>query len=146
MKFPAHLFYKVVKLLAGYQEAPHLESGHLTNNLEKPYVKTKTLSSAITGLALALTMSAAVAGPVLTPIFTDQFNRSNSDTVGNSWVEINHDSNEVAIVGNALKLSGQKPGALGTVASPDAAVDAHHQHAGLLQCECPVQLGATDCL
>ena len=58
----------------------------------------------------------------MTPIFTDQFNRSNSNTVGNSWVEINHDTNEVAIVGNALKLSGQALNALGTVAAPDAAV------------------------
>jgi hypothetical protein len=108
-----------VNLLAGHREARLVESGHLTNTFGKHYVKKKILSSSITGLALALTMSAAIAGPV---IFTDDFNRSGNNTVGNSWVEINHDVTEVKIVGNALKLSGQATNSLGTVAAPDSAV------------------------
>lgn len=86
-------------------------------------MKKKILSSSITGLALALTMSAAIAGPVTrTPIFTDLFDRGGNNTVGNSWVEINHDAAEVKIVGNALKLSGQATNSLGTVDAPDSAV------------------------
>jgi len=86
-------------------------------------MKTKALIYGISGLALALSMSSAIAVPVsTTTIFDDQFNRSGGNTVGNSWSEINEQASDVKITGNALKLSGQATDSTATVASPDAAV------------------------
>lgn len=83
-------------------------------------MKTRNIAFVLSGLALALTMSTAFATPVST-IFDDQFNRINNSTVGNSWVEINNDSNDVAIYNNALRLRDEANNARGTVTSPDAA-------------------------
>ena len=80
-------------------------------------MKKNLLSYGIAALALAIAAPASA-----TLVFQDQFNRANNNTVGNGWVEISHDVNEVAISGNALKLSGQAPGNNGTVSAPDAAV------------------------
>ncbi len=42
-------------------------------------------------------------------IFSDNFDRSNSDAVGNSWVEFQNAANDVAIGNNALMLRDNNP-------------------------------------
>ncbi len=50
------------------------------------------------------------------PIFTDDFNRANSNIVGNGWLEIEHNRNDVAIRNGSLRLRDYLPG------NPDSAV------------------------
>jgi hypothetical protein len=47
-------------------------------------------------------------------IFSDNFNRSESDTVGNGWVETQNDDNDVAIRENQLRLRDTSPNAVAT--------------------------------
>ncbi len=48
-------------------------------------------------------------------IFQDNFNRADSNTVGNGWVELENDNNDVRIRNNQLRLRDFLPG------NPDAA-------------------------
>ncbi|MEO1202701.1 MAG: PEP-CTERM sorting domain-containing protein [Pseudomonadota bacterium] len=48
-------------------------------------------------------------------IFSDDFNRTNSNTVGNGWTELEDDANDVAIRNGRLRLRDTLPG------NPDAA-------------------------
>lgn len=50
-----------------------------------------------------------------TIIFSDNFNRSNSNSLGVNWTEIENDSNDVVISGNTLRLRDEISG------NPDAA-------------------------
>ncbi len=52
-------------------------------------------------------------------IFSDDFNRANSNTVGNGWTEFERNSNDVAIANNRLRLRDYLPGGNGV---PDAIV------------------------
>src|SRR4051794_15006576 len=59
-------------------------------------------------LALAV-ISAALcgAGPAAADvILSDNFNRADSDTVGNGWVEVGGGSSDVRIISNQLELAG----------------------------------------
>lgn len=60
----------------------------------------------------ALLVGAAAASTVL---FEDDFNRSNSNSVGNGWSELEDDNNDVRVRGNTLRLRDTLPG------NPDAA-------------------------
>jgi hypothetical protein len=71
-------------------------------------------------IVLATSMPLAVAGQVV--IFQDDFNRTNSNTVGNAWNEIESAASSIKIVDNELRLSGQVAGSNGTALNPDAAV------------------------
>ena len=51
-----------------------------------------------------LLMSALPASATTVDIFTDNFNRGNSDTVGNGWTEYDHNAADVAIHNNQLRL------------------------------------------
>ena len=50
-----------------------------------------------------------------TTVFTDDFNRNNSNSVGNGWVELNDSASDVAIANNRLQLRDELTG------NPDAA-------------------------
>lgn len=50
-----------------------------------------------------------------TVLFSDNFNRSDNNTVGNGWVELEDDANDVAIWNNSMRLRDYLPG------NPDAA-------------------------
>lgn len=65
---------------------------------------------------LAATAAALlIAGPAAADvIFSDNFNRSSSSTVGNNWSEMENDSNDVAVTSNALRLRDELSG------NPDA--------------------------
>lgn len=74
------------------------------------------LATFVSGAILAC----ASAGAQAAVLFSDDFNRTASNTVGNGWVELENDSDDVAIVsggvtGNALRLRDELPG------NPDAA-------------------------
>ncbi len=51
--------------------------------------------------AMALMSATSVSADV---VFSDTFNRSNSNTVNNGWTEIGNSNNDVAISGNSLRL------------------------------------------
>lgn len=78
----------------------------------------KTLGKLFACGALAATVAAPASADV---IWQDQFNRRNSDTVGNGWAEIERDSSDVAISGNALMLRDEYKNSKNTVTNPDAA-------------------------
>ncbi|RJG03900.1 VPLPA-CTERM sorting domain-containing protein [Noviherbaspirillum sedimenti] len=62
------------------------------------------------------TIAYAIGSPAsATAIWSDEFNRSNSNTVGNNWVELGDNNNDVGIQSNALRLRDELPG------NPDAA-------------------------
>lgn len=71
----------------------------------------------LAGGALAATIATPAAAAV---IWQDQFNRANSNTVGNGWTEIEDGANDVAISGNALLLRDYRSGT-DSVTTPDAA-------------------------
>ncbi len=50
-----------------------------------------------------------------TVLFSDNFNRADSNTVGNGWVELEDDADDVAIWNNSMRLRDTLPG------NPDAA-------------------------
>lgn len=79
-----------------------------------------SMSQLIPAIALSLAMPMAAAGP--TTIFADDFNRTDSNTVGNNWSEIQNVNNDVAIANGELRLRDQASGNNGTAAGPDAAV------------------------
>lgn len=59
---------------------------------------------------MAGAMLGAMSGAVLAiPIFEDDFNRSNSNTVGNGWAEIEDDRNDVRVQNNRLLLRDDAP-------------------------------------
>jgi hypothetical protein len=60
-----------------------------------------TTLKAIGAAALLASLAAPASAAV---IFSDDFNRSNSNSVGSGWVEDEDDSDDVAISGNALRL------------------------------------------
>lgn len=74
----------------------------------------------LTGSLVAMAFTFAVPASA-TVVFTDDFNRTNSDTVDNSWVEINRHPGDVAIANNTLQLRDIVSGGSGTVTNPDAA-------------------------
>jgi hypothetical protein len=57
----------------------------------------KALGSAALAISLATPAAAEV-------IFSDDFNRQDSNSVGNSWTELEDDSNDVGVFGGALRL------------------------------------------
>ena len=63
----------------------------------------KTLSA----IAICTLISTSASAMI---IFSDDFNRSNSNNVGNGWSEIEDDSNDVAIVNNVLQLRDNRFG------------------------------------
>ena len=67
-------------------------------------------------IAMAIFSLVSVSASAMT-IFSDDFNRANSNNVGNGWSEIEDDNNDVAIVNNTLRLRDSR-----FLASPDAAV------------------------
>jgi len=70
----------------------------INHSREKQMKKTLLAASlAATALVFATSVSADV-------VFSDTFNRSNSNTVGNGWAEINNSNSDVAIVSNSLRL------------------------------------------
>lgn len=79
-------------------------------------MKKTILTSSLAAMALVFAAPASA-----TVVFTDDFNRGNNDTVGNSWVEINDVASDVAIVSNMLQLRDSITNASATVANPDAA-------------------------
>lgn len=74
-------------------------------------------------IALGLAALALSGSALAAPIFSDDFNRSNANSVGGGWSEIersgNNNRNDVAISGNALQLRDNRGAA--SAASPDAA-------------------------
>jgi hypothetical protein len=74
----------------------------------------------VTAIAFTTAMPFAVAGPIT--IFQDDFNRTNSSTVGNGWSEIESAANSIRILNEELRLDGQATGNNGTAKGPDAAV------------------------
>lgn len=79
-------------------------------------MKKTILASGLAAMAFAFAAPASAA-----VIFTDDFNRSNNNTVGNSWVEINRNTDDVAITNSALRLRDFIASGSGTVINPDAA-------------------------
>jgi len=80
-------------------------------------MKKNLLSTGLTAMAFAFATSASA-----DVVFSDTFNRSNSDTVGNSWAEIENGNADVAIVSNSyLQLRDFVASGSGTVTNPDAA-------------------------
>lgn len=79
-------------------------------------MKKTILAGSIVAMAVAFAAPASAA-----VVFADDFNRTNSNAVDNSWVEIDRDLGDVAIAGNALQLRDGVVGGLGTVTNPDAA-------------------------
>lgn len=76
-----------------------------------------TLTRMLAGGALAATIAAPASAAV---IWQDQFNRADSNTVGNGWTEIQNGASDVAISGNALRLRDYRDGP-DSVTAPDAA-------------------------
>ena len=74
-------------------------------------------------IALGLAALALSGSALAAPIFSDDFNRSNANSVGGGWSEIersgNNNRDDVAISGNALQLRDNRGAA--SAASPDAA-------------------------
>lgn len=70
-------------------------------------------------IALGLAALALSGSALAAPIFSDDFNRSNADSVGGGWTELESGSDDVAIRGNALQLRDNRGAA--SAASPDAA-------------------------
>lgn len=74
-------------------------------------------------IALGLAALALSGSALAAPIFSDDFNRANANSVGGGWSEIersgNNNRNDVAISGNALQLRDNQGAA--SAASPDAA-------------------------
>jgi len=68
---------------------------------------------AITAAALATGATSASAAT----LFSDDFNRANSNTIGNGWSELSDAANDVAIVGNRVRLRDN----IGST-NPDAAI------------------------
>ena len=65
---------------------------------------------------MAVVLAAFIASPASAAIiFQDNFNRANSDTVGNGWVELEDDSNDVRVKNSTLRLRDTLSG------EPDAA-------------------------
>src|SRR5262245_3730716 len=61
-------------------------------------------------LALAMAVLVGLAAPASAAvIFSDNFTRSDNDTVGNSWFEQENDSNDVKISNNQLRLRDFNP-------------------------------------
>jgi hypothetical protein len=58
--------------------------------------------------ALGILTAASSAGAVV--IWEDQFNRANSNTVGNGWQEDENDANDVSISGNAMRMRDSQSG------------------------------------
>ena len=70
----------------------------------------KNLIGAVSGLILAFAASSSANAAL---IWSDEFSRSNSNTVGNGWSETENDSNDVAIVfDNYLLLRDKSPDAM----------------------------------
>lgn len=61
-----------------------------------------------TGLAIALGLGVSTSQAAV--LFTDNFNRADSSTVGNGWTEDGNSSNDVAISGNRLMLRDEQSG------------------------------------
>ena len=76
----------------------------------------KSLRRAATAAAIAIAAAAFAAPASAATIFTDDFNRADNNTVGSGWVESGAATNDVAILGNQLRLRSNQ------VTSPDAAV------------------------
>jgi len=70
-------------------------------------------SIVVSTLAICVSMLASSASAAI--VFSDDFNRNNSNTVGNSWVELGNGNSDVAIVNSRLQLRDELPG------NPDAA-------------------------
>ena len=69
------------------------------------------------GLATLLLSGTAFAAPV----FSDDFNRKNSNHIGAAWSEIEKNGKDISINDNALQLRDIDEKSTGTVSSPDAA-------------------------
>lgn len=73
-------------------------------------MKQQLIAASIVALASSIALPASAA-----LIFGDEFDRRDDNTVGNGWVELERDSNDVAIKSGALRLRDDRAG------SPDAA-------------------------
>lgn len=73
------------------------------------------MKQSIRGCSIAAIAFAIIAPASATPIWSDEFNRNDSNTVGNKWVELGSSSNDVAISNHQLRLRDELPG------NPDAA-------------------------
>ena len=70
------------------------------------------------GVLAAGVLAAFVASPASAAIiFQDNFNRPNSNTVGNGWSEVENDANDVAIVNGRLQLRDFLPTTIDAAAS-----------------------------
>jgi hypothetical protein len=67
---------------------------------------------------MVISLFLLMVGPVYAiQIFSDDFNRANSNTVGNAWLEYEHNADDVAIVGNYLQLRDEISGTVDASAS-----------------------------
>jgi hypothetical protein len=67
---------------------------------------------------MVISLFLLMVGPVYAiQIFSDDFNRANSNTVGNGWTEYEDGSSDVAIVSNYLQLRDERDGLVDASAS-----------------------------
>ena len=83
----------------------------MKSNSIKAYVLNIVLKSLLTATLVASASTASAA-----TLFQDDFTRANNNTVGNGWSELSDNANDVAIVGNRVRLRDNLPG------SPDGAI------------------------